>query len=57
MAGEVKLKPCPFCGGLPMRHTEGMWSVVRCTSCGARSNGINTPEGADEMWNRRTNAT
>lgn len=43
--GEIKLKPCPFCGGraklkhgYPYRQIKGMrQAVVQCKSCGCRT--------------------
>jgi len=56
-----ELKPCPFCGGIPMlekkrKHKKFPYRVV-CTNlyCTNRTNLWNTAEGAVNAWNRRTN--
>lgn len=63
---EIKLKPCPFCGGKGELRRESLifsWvqhSFVRCEKCFARGEEITTSteysadEKAIEAWNRRT---
>ncbi len=66
---EIKLKPCPFCGGeacyeTPMHIlTEGIM-VIECKNCGACPYVVPFKAGKDETekkneiaekWNRRTN--
>lgn len=64
---EIKLKPCPFCGGKPYTYTaitiesgkKRVCWVVHCKQCH-----LNYPafkkcyaeEGAIEAWNRRDGA-
>ena len=51
---EVKLLPCPFCGGEAfIVHRSGGW--IYCVECGAESGYFNTLEKAIEAWNRRVN--
>jgi hypothetical protein len=51
MADDVKLKPCPFCGGEDLgragEHSGIVEGRVRCDTCGAIGG------AADEAWNRR----
>ncbi|HJC89564.1 MAG TPA: Lar family restriction alleviation protein [Candidatus Mediterraneibacter excrementigallinarum] len=52
---EIKLKPCPFCGGeakLTGNPYAEMW-VVECGICHALSDVCHTQEDAAEKWNRR----
>lgn len=59
--GEIKLKPCPFCGGQAKikRYVNGCneWSEIRCSKCGVRQdsimNGYYKDDEATEAWNRR----
>ena len=51
---EIKLKPCPFCGGeAKMKITKYGGSYVMCNKCYCR-----TTDGGygvvQAMWNRRT---
>lgn len=54
---EIKLKPCPFCGGKAesctpwMGMAYGYW--VRCEACGCETEVSSTEEQAAEAWNRR----
>ena len=61
---EIKLKPCPFCGGkakLELRSFDVFISAatVVCTKCGARTNMIKpscdytAKDKAFKLWNRR----
>ena len=59
---EIKLKPCPFCGGQGKLETAGInnnYSFVKCKECGAGSrtfkisNEYCSDEKAAEAWNRR----
>lgn len=67
MSGNVKLKPCPFCGGAPRRVTirfpklglepATRMHMVECPDkfCnGHFTAGFATPEAAVAAWNRRT---
>ena len=59
--GEIKLKPCPFCGGkaefaLGEEYREEYkqsndW--IECNSCGTETACFDTPEEAAEAWNNR----
>ncbi len=61
MMDNIKLKPCPFCGGEPMysvvNHGDG--GIVYCTKCGICTTSAltDTPytayEAAAAAWNRR----
>ena len=54
----MKLKPCPFCGGLayPMHHPstdkDDEYYLVMCMYCFARTVGETVGE-TNEAWNRR----
>ncbi|MCM1008860.1 MAG: Lar family restriction alleviation protein [Ruminococcus flavefaciens] len=58
---EIKLKPCPFCGGKGVLNNEKdrIFSFVKCEQCGAESGLIHVSaeycaDGiAIENWNRR----
>ena len=58
-----ELKPCPFCGGMPMLlqtnpiFTEGKPRYfVTCAVCGVEMPRIaRNKKVATEVWNRRTN--
>jgi len=51
--GQIKLKPCPFCGGDPVTYERGWdWAiVVTCLDCGYSISGFDTTEKAIDMWN------
>ena len=57
---EIKLKPCPFCGGKAIiaRYIDA-YSLVVCEKCGAESRMVEisekycSDEKAAEAWNRR----
>lgn len=56
---EIKLKPCPFCGGEAKIIVSGgcdgedclVW--VCCDECGAESALLDSTEEATAAWNRR----
>lgn len=59
---EIKLKPCPFCGGdaVMLVNMFGGWTVC-CTDCDCRCwdygpNGYETKGKAAEAWNRRADS-
>lgn len=62
---DIKLKPCPFCGGEAMimhyAKSSTEFSQVRCKRCGAetpaeaKSFSYSSDEYAAENWNRRAN--
>lgn len=49
-SGELNccLLPCPFCGGMPSRDSNGM---VMCKNCFDRENSVATCD--DASWNKR----
>lgn len=58
---NIKLKPCPFCGGEPsfgMSVSGDRHIFVCCPDCLASSNSLapcgDTEEDAAELWNKRT---
>ena len=58
-ANEIKLKPCPCCGGpATMEHgaeeSENGWVV--CMECGLSTRYYDDPAMAAEAWNRRAEA-
>lgn len=56
---EIKLKPCPFCGGTDLHYYVDNFvrTYVECNTCGVKVQGAyNSKKGekeADEFWNRR----
>ena len=61
MAGEVKLKPCPFCGGAgrPWRFpwyypVFGPRWFIACIRCESRGPYADCKCDAQTEWNRRT---
>ena len=56
---EIKLKPCPFCGGKASLNDNSSCSYVHCEKCGATGESFNmskkysSDEKAAEAWNRR----
>lgn len=59
---EVKLKPCPFCGGeAKFIHKRTTCNIklgyIKCMECGARMELENcTEDFARDTWNRRAEA-
>ena len=60
---EIKLLPCPFCGGKAKLHIENAGCYVRCKKCGAYGkivsasfyySAADTADAAVESWNRRS---
>lgn len=61
---EIKLKPCPFCGG-EGRLCAGKWDFeidqpvpgsgygVECAECLSQTDTYNNTDEAIEAWNRR----
>lgn len=54
---EIKLKPCPFCGGHAeivdnSRYIPGTY-FVSCRWCGARTDYEGRKENVAELWNGR----
>ena len=56
---EIKLKPCPFCGGKASLNEDSSGSDVRGEKGGATGEAFNmskkysSDEKATEAWNRR----
>lgn len=51
--GNMKLKPCPFCGGKPAL-IEAMGEVwYMCTDCRASVNMAASKKEAAKLWNKR----
>lgn len=51
---EIKLKPCPFCGGEAELFRDYMgWYVIECTACGNGTLHFAKSDGAVNAWNRR----
>ena len=54
MNNDIKLKPCPFCGGMNLYYAEGRFYAVECADCGGKVVGAyRTKEEAAEAWNTR----
>lgn len=50
---EVKLKPCPFCGGeAGIIDIYGKYAVS-CKECNAKAETAGTMDGAAKAWNKR----
>lgn len=53
---EIKLKPCPFCGGeAKIIGAIGAVFWARCTECGAETQSELSEQQAAELWNGRAN--
>ena len=51
---DVKLKPCPFCGGeAVLMGAEYLW-YVECLKCGTQSGDSAKRYLSARRWNRRT---
>lgn len=59
MMDEIKLKPCPFCGGdaeMQQGKYQGLNTFyVSCCGCGAQTDHEYAEEFAAELWNGRVN--
>lgn len=57
MSDELKLKPCPFCGGEAFAHMLGneiaKGYYIACDECGAKTIVFGYEADAIEAWNRR----
>ena len=57
---EIKLKPCPFCGGKAKIQSERVAVYIKCKECGATSGIVEVSakycanDKLAEKWNRRT---
>lgn len=49
---EVKLKPCPFCGG-KAKTIENNYYVVMCKNCFSETDRYHKQEEAITQWNTR----
>lgn len=50
---EIKLKPCPFCGGEAEVISVYSHYGVMCKGCGAGTVSADTIDGAAKAWNKR----
>lgn len=51
---DIKLKPCPFCGGMNLYYAAGRFYSAECGDCGGKVVGAyRTEEEAAEAWNTR----
>lgn len=50
---EIRLKPCPFCGGEAKVEYVGNKVYIRCKPCGARTVLCDTVRWAAKCWNYR----
>ena len=57
MNNDIKLKPCPFCGGTKLYYFKGKSYGLECAHCGAGLSGYKTKEEAAEAWNTRKEQT
>lgn len=58
MNNDIKLKPCPFCGGMNLYYGKERFYSVECLDCGGKVVGAyGTEEEAAEAWNMRKEET
>lgn len=57
MNNDIKLKPCPFCGGTELYFFRGKFYALECAHCGARLGAYKTEEEVAEAWNTRKGET
>ena len=60
---NIKLKPCPFCGGeakfeeVTIEFNSGFWDyggiVIKCSKCGVQTNAYSQTGMAARAWNTR----
>lgn len=54
MNNDIKLKPCPFCGGNELYYFKRRFYAVECGACGGKVVGaFRTKEDAAQAWNIR----
>ena len=53
MKKEIKLKPCPFCGGKAELFKGYSLSHVYCRNCNAQTDSLKSSKRAVELWNAR----
>lgn len=51
--GDIKLLPCPFCGGKAELKHNILWDWVQCENCSAMTQEKHCKENAIEAWNTR----
>ena len=54
---NIKLKPCPFCGGEAEAQNRGIVWVVICKNCETVTTFMPTAQRAADIWNRRDKST
>ena len=53
---EIKLKPCPFCGGkAKIIYYYPYLYAVQCVVCGSGTLHFSSQDTAINVWNRRCN--
>lgn len=59
MPNKTEYKPCPFCGGQPVRKVERDILTVSCPNCVSVgfSNHVRFGCMSDSSWNRRANTS
>ena len=58
MNDDIKLKPCPFCGGMNLYYGKERFYSVGCIDCGGKVVGAyRTEEEAADAWNTRKGET
>lgn len=54
---DIKLKPCPFCGGKPFVWRTKWYTFIECENYHADSHRVMMQAGTDakaaELWNER----
>ena len=55
--GDVRIKPCPFCGShvVDLARTNDNACWVECSQCGAHTESHRDRAGAITLWNGRVN--
>ena len=51
---QIKLRPCPFCGGRAKMTAEGGDRWVLCTKCNSSSGVFESERDAARAWNDRS---
>lgn len=50
---EIKVKPCPFCGGMPIVMQSEIGYFVKCSSCYVQTVWYEHWKKAIRVWSRR----